>query len=314
MTIYAYKTYVVDGVVQSTSELVPISGVDADGDNQITQEEWAAYLEASNGHTQGSGSDGLLYDGAGDGNTGEGYLYSSTAYEQGDDISDVMAALQQNYPPVSLESIGVVCFVRGTVIETREGPVPVENLQVGTSVLTKDNGYQSIRWIGTRRLFVGDLMNDPRLKPIRIRAGALGDNKPSTDLLVSPQHRVLVRSRIAQQMFGTLEVLVAAKQLLCLEGVDILDDVEEVEYIHFLFDRHEIVCSNGAETESLYTGPEALKTVGKAALEEIFDIFPQLRDRNPADLPAAVRPLVSGRMGRELAARHVRNNCAMIGA
>ena len=40
----------------------------------------------------------------------------------------------------------------------------------------------------------------------------------AADLTVSPQHRVLVRSRTAQKVFGTDEVLVAAKQLLLLQN------------------------------------------------------------------------------------------------
>lgn len=76
----------------------------------------------------------------------------------------------------------------------------------------------------------------------------MGAGIPDRDLLVSPQHRVLVRSAIAQRMFGSSEVLVAAKQLLQLPGISLAEDVAGVSYVHLLFDRHEIVVSNGAET------------------------------------------------------------------
>ena len=137
--------------------------------------------------------------------------------------------------------------------------------------------------------------------------GALGHNSPAEDLLVSPQHRILVRSRIAQRIFGTDEVLVAAKQLLQITGIDIETEATKVEYFHFLFDQHEIVFSNGAETESLYTGPEALKSLGPAACEELFTLFPELRDRDPAERPLGARMLASGRMARKLAVRHAQN-------
>lgn len=78
-------------------------------------------------------------------------------------------------------------------------------------------------------------------------------------------------------MFGSSEVLVAAKQLLQIEGFE-QTDTSEVEYFHLLFDEHEIVRSNGAETESLYTGPQALRAVGEAARDEIPTLLPQLRD------------------------------------
>ena len=133
---------------------------------------------------------------------------------------------------------------------------------------------------------------------------------PAADLVVSPQHRVLVRSAIAQRMFGTDEVLVAAKQLCLLDGIDVASDMDTVEYFHMLFDQHKVVVSNGAETEALYTGAKALRGVETAALEEILALFPQIRDYSY--VPEAARVLASGRMGRKLAVRHARSGKALI--
>lgn len=70
--------------------------------------------------------------------------------------------------------------------------------------------------------------------------------------------------------------------------------------------------SEGAETESLYTGPEALKSVGREAQAEIFALFPELRDRAEDDLPQGARLLASGRMGRKLAVRHAQHHKALV--
>jgi len=198
------------------------------------------------------------------------------------------------------------CFTRGVMIRTPGGEVAIEDLCVGDLVLTQDRGPQAIRWIGARRLDAGALAADEKLRPIRIRAGALGANTPAADLLVSPQHRILVRSKVAMRMFGTTEVLAAAKQLLQIDGIDIAHDLPEVEYFHMLFDQHEVVYSNGAATESLYPGPQALKSVGRAAVEEIYTLFPELRDA--AHVPVAARPLLSGRQSRKLAVRLAQNH------
>ena len=197
------------------------------------------------------------------------------------------------------------CFAAGTMIETDRGAVAVEALAEGDLVVTRDNGLQPIRWIGSRSLSARELAGNEKLRPIRIRAGALGHGVPAADLLVSPQHRVLVRSKIAQKMFGTDEVLVAAKQLCQIDGIDVAHDLAAVVYYHLLFDRHEVVISNGAETESLFTGPEALRSIGPAALAEILTLFPELADRDYR--PAAARTLASGRLGRKLAVRHGQN-------
>lgn len=207
-------------------------------------------------------------------------------------------------------SIMVPCFASGTMIETERGARRIEDIAVGDLVMTRDNGLQAVVWMGSRHLNSTDLSAQPGLQPIRIKAGSLGAGLPNHDLIVSPQHRVLIRSKIAQSMFGTTEVLVAAKQLVLLDGIDIADDLGEVTYHHMLFLQHEIVVSNGAETESLYTGPEALKSVGPAARAEITTLFPELMD---ADfVPAAARHLSSNRHARKLATRHVQNRRPLV--
>ena len=205
------------------------------------------------------------------------------------------------------EHTGVTCFTSGTMIATRAGSVPVEELAIGDGVLTLDDGHQEIRWIGSRTLSRADLAAQPNLRPIRIRAGALGEGQPAQDLVVSPQHRILVRSAIAQRMFGQREVLIAAKHLLAIDGIDIALDLEEVTYWHFLFDRHQLVFSNGAVSESLFTGPEALKSVSAEARAEILALFPELAQEAP-EAPAPIRHLVRGRAARSFTQRVLRND------
>jgi len=204
---------------------------------------------------------------------------------------------------VTAPTIDVPCFVHGTLIATEHGQRPIEDLCPGDLVLTRDHGLQPVRWIGSRRLDAASLQGKNDLRPIRIRANAIGPSLPSKDLLVSPQHRILVRSKIAQRMFGTIEVLVAAKQLLPLDGVEIADDLVDVEYFHLLFDQHEILFSNGAETESLFTGPEAMKAIGAAARAEIYELFPML-EHDLTEKPPA-RQFLSAPQARKLADRHL---------
>ncbi|MEP6017713.1 MAG: Hint domain-containing protein [Paracoccaceae bacterium] len=182
-----------------------------------------------------------------------------------------------------------VCFADGTQIMTRNGQVAVEKLQIGDDVMTMDSGYQPIRWIGSRTLDAIDLAVNPNLRPIRIKAGALGAGLPEQDLFVSPQHRIFVRSAIAQRMFGTSEILIPAKKLLDIVGIDVDQGAQSVTYTHFLFEKHEIVFSNKAPTESLFTGKEALKSVSAAARQEIMEIFPEIASPDFSPIPA--RPI-----------------------
>ena len=209
--------------------------------------------------------------------------------------------------------IEVPCFTSGTMIATPDGLRAVEELQVGDLVMTADNGPQAIRWIKARKVHRWALSAAEKLRPVRIKAGALGAGCPEADLLVSQQHRMLVRSRIAERMFEEAEVLVAAKHLIGLPGIELAEDVTEVTYLHFLCDRHEVVFANGAPTESLYAGPMAMKALGDAAVAEILGLFPELGQMGSFSLTPA-RVLVKGREGRNMAERHAKNAVALLAA
>ncbi|PVA10009.1 hemolysin [Pelagivirga sediminicola] len=229
------------------------------------------------------------------------YLADKDAFLLGNEDKFIFPGDDSDEPPYV-----VPCFTVGTMILTPDGLRAIENLTVGDLVVTRDNGPQPIRWIGTRKLDKIDLELRPNLYPIRIKANALGDNIPNVDLVVSPQHRMLVRSVIAERMFGTPEVLVAAKQLLQLDGVDAEVNLTDVTYVHILLDQHEVVMANGAPAETLYLGSMALQAVGSAASTKIQTLFPELLEDEFE--PAGARPLPSGREGRQLAFRHIKNH------
>ena len=169
----------------------------------------------------------------------------------------------------------IPCFTPGAMIATPKGEVRVESLREGDRVITRDNGIQEIRWTGNRTLNRAELAEGDNLKPILIKAGSLGQNLPERDMLVSPQHRVLVTGETPQLYFEESEVLVAAKHLVGKQGVSIMDTMRTT-YIHFMFDRHEVVLSDGAWTESFQPGDQSLGSMGEASRDEIFALFPEL--------------------------------------
>ncbi len=185
----------------------------------------------------------------------------------------------------------VPCFTNGTLIATPYGEVPIETLEVGDRVITRDNGVQRIRWIGERVVGGDELGRMPSLRPILIEAGALGNGLPERDLLVSPNHRMLVTGQ-ADLLYGEAEVLVAAKHLTHLPGVRQVD-VENVTYFHILFDRHEIVLSNGTWSESFRPGDVGMDALEDDQRREILALFPELAQETARviDFPAARRIL-----------------------
>ncbi len=185
---------------------------------------------------------------------------------------------------------GPVCFTRGTLISTPDGQKRIEDLAPGDLVDTLDNGPQPIRWIGSRRLGRRELKFNPDFFPVTITAGALGPARPAADLTVSPLHRLMIRSDRADLLFGEPEILVFARDLV--DGRTVYRDTGcgEVEYIHLLFDRHEIVVSNGTPSESLHPSSYTLDNATAEARRELLALFPDLA-RPDRSWPAARRTL-----------------------
>ncbi|WP_255440507.1 Hint domain-containing protein [Paracoccus sp. MC1854] len=211
-------------------------------------------------------------------------------------------------------SVDVTCFATGTLIETAEGPRPVHRLRVGDLIRTRDHGLQPLRWLGGRRLSAASLVANPGLNPIRIAAGALGPGMPLRDLIVSPQHRILVRSTIAERMTGSTEVLIAAVHLVGHPGIDCVPAQDGIGYWHLMFDRHEIVFAEGAEAESLYLGPMAVASMTDAALRELRALFPDLVAPRHDDPPPMARPVMRGKPVARLIERQVRNFKPLVSA
>ena len=172
----------------------------------------------------------------------------------------------------------IPCFTPGTRIATPKGERRAETLQVGDRVLTRDNGIQFITWVGQKNLNTEDLELSPNMRPVMIRAGALGNGLPERDMTVSPNHRVLIVSEMAQLYFAESEVLVSAKHMTKMKGVETVK-TQQSTYIHFMCENHEIVLSDGAWTETFQPGDYSLKGVDADQREELFQLFPELATR-----------------------------------
>jgi len=194
---------------------------------------------------------------------------------------------------VTFENIeNIICFCADTGILTPNGQRPVQELCAGDEVITRDRGVQKIRWVGKRTV-----MASPKLAPVAFMKNSIGNHQ---DLLVSPQHRLLVSGYQAQLFCGEDEVLVAAKHLI--NGSTIRQrSAGLVTYYHLLFDQHEIIQANGCDTESYHPGAYSLPGLDQAAREELFQVFPELR-LNPLSYGPCARTSVRGHQAQLLAA------------
>lgn len=155
----------------------------------------------------------------------------------------------------------IPCFAENTQILTEHGYKAATDLCLGDRVVTVDNGLQPIIWT---RQYNQDLSGaDLTKKPIRIRAGALGELRPATDLVVSPQHRIVVSTPQQVSSMGKNAALAPAKSLAELPDIDHMARASRVKWVHFACANHEVVIANGCEVETLLLSPSVLSGIPK---------------------------------------------------
>ncbi|RPE71494.1 Ca2+-binding RTX toxin-like protein [Pacificibacter maritimus] len=170
----------------------------------------------------------------------------------------------------------VICFTPNTAIATPQGEVAAETLSVGDKIFTRDNGVQEIQWVGRKDLTAKDIAQQKSLAPVFIQKGALGNGLPDRDLMVSPQHRILLTSDRAMLYFDEREVLAPAIHLVDLPGITQVQPAE-TSYLHFLCENHEVVLSNGTWTETFQPGNASMNSLKSAQREEVYTLFPELK-------------------------------------
>jgi hypothetical protein len=201
--------------------------------------------------------------------------------------------------------VAIPCFVAGSMILTPQGLRPVEDLLPGDLVTTRDHGVMPVRWVARSRLAAESLETDPRLCPIRIRAGALGEGLPRRDLRLSPQHRVLVAGRVVERMAKAPEALGPVSGLVGLRGVSV-EPATEIVYVHLVLDTHAVVEAEGLAVETLLVSRRAEALLGDVALTAIRRVIGGTGDAAPC------RPLLTAGQMRHLVRRSVKNGHGLL--
>ena len=233
-----------------------------------------------NGNETGDDIDTLNLNVSGQGKALTNIIYDPGNAENGTvQFLDGAGAVIGSMTFTNIENV-IPCFTPGTLIQTDRGEIPVETLVAGDKVLTRDNGYQPLRWVGRRDLSSTELSAQPKLNPVVIRVGAMGTNLPEQDMMVSPQHRMLFTGPRAEMMFGDNEVLIAAAHLVGQPGIDRAHPTC-VAYIHVMCSQHEIIRANGCWTESYQPGVQTLQSMHQDQREELLTLFPALAIATP---------------------------------
>jgi len=188
---------------------------------------------------------------------GESYIISQQ-YAVHKDTSDFQ------YSAVSLPPH---CFTPGTLMSTPTGEVPNEELDPGDLILTLDNGYQALRWIGsTTQRAIGNHAPD------WIKKTTLDNTR---NLCISTDHRRLSIGWKTELHFANAEGLGTAKSPI-KNCFTISERPHFIEYDHLLFDTHQIIKAEGSLSESSHPGKSAWDGFGHETREAILPLSPEL--------------------------------------
>jgi hypothetical protein len=163
--------------------------------------------------------------------------------------TDALSETAYDVAAIPAGAAAVACFAAGTCIETPRGPVPIECLREGDTVLTVSGLYQPIRWIGRRGLNCRRHPAPERVQPVRIAAHAFGQSKPARALMLSPDHSVFV-----EDVFIPIRFLINGTTVRQV-------DVARITYYHLELPRHDVVLAEGLPAETY------LETGGRGAFE-----------------------------------------------
>ncbi len=177
-----------------------------------------------------------------------------------------------------------ICFLPGTLIRTSEGEVPVETLARGDLVMTADGDAKPVIWLG-RQTIISRFSDPVRNWPIRVSAGALADNVPSRDLLVSPDHALRVG-----------DILVDAGALV--NGVSIRRETrvpERFVYYHVELEDHALILAENTPAETFIDNVERRHFDNWIEHEALYpdgrpmDELPYRRAKAHRQVPSAIR-------------------------
>ncbi|MEL7461854.1 MAG: Hint domain-containing protein [Pseudomonadota bacterium] len=192
---------------------------------------------------------------------------------------------------IALSKVGPVGLVTGANLRTPCGPRRVENIRVGDLIVTRDAGLQPVRVVFSRTLVAAELAADPSLAPVRLAPRAIAPMMPAQELLVAPDHRLLIPGWRLEDKDDSEMTLLPARELAGVnDTIHTARDIGDVTYFSFVFDEHVVFCANGMPVESFRPTPAALDAVDTHVGDDISRLFPDLKT-SPETYPAARYPM-----------------------
>ncbi|SIS84705.1 Hint domain-containing protein [Phaeovulum vinaykumarii] len=181
-------------------------------------------------------------------------------------------------PATPLFEEAFAALARGAVVATEDGPVAIEDLLPGMRVMTAEGRAETVLWIGSMLIFPDAAHPDaPPARMIRITADAFGPGRPSSDLVLGPRARLLLRDPRLRALAGDDRAYVPAQSFV--DGVSVIEvaPLSPVAVHHVALEHQGSMRILGMDVESYHPGG-GIETMHEARMLSLFaDIFPSFR-------------------------------------
>lgn len=185
---------------------------------------------------------------------------------------------EQTAPALPLFDAAHSAFARGTLITTPRGPIAIEDLLPGDTVMTAEHGPLAILWIGSMEWQPDTETAAQPNRLTRIMADAFGVGRPMADLLTGPGARILTRPRDLRASIGADHVLSPTHAIADGMHAFRLTPPGPVTLYHLCLRHHATIKANGLETESYHPGSGFEREIGPRMLSRFLGLFPHIRE------------------------------------
>ncbi|MDI2113846.1 Hint domain-containing protein [Commensalibacter nepenthis] len=137
------------------------------------------------------------------------------------------------------------CFLAGTAISTPNGTMAIETISTHDIIETFDWQtnqviHSAVTWIGQKHMTINvNQPDDLAGYPVRVLKGAIDDNVPNQDLLITPEHCLFFDGN-----FVPVRMLVNGRSIYYDRSITSYD------YYHIETEKHSVIWANGTLTES----------------------------------------------------------------
>ncbi|WP_420584692.1 Hint domain-containing protein [Ruegeria sp.] len=210
----------------------------------------------------------------------------STLMENGDVVQTRHIA-----PALPMFEDAFCAFTRGSLVETESGPMAIEDLLPGDTVLTENGTSETVVWKGSVTLIPGREDSRGRTRPLtRIMPDTFGMQKPMSGVIAGPAARLLGTPGHLRHVHGDGPVLTPVHEFQ--DGMGVIETLPPtpVELFHICLKRHAVIKVDGLQFETYHPGINAVRRLSHSLRSIYLNLFAHvdsLNDFGPLAMPRA---------------------------